>query len=40
MTVRVTRLANGFRIVTERMPSMESAAVGIWVGAGGRHEAP
>ncbi|TFL18762.1 M16 family metallopeptidase [Jannaschia formosa] len=40
MSVEITRLANGVRIVTERMPSMESAAVGVWVGAGGRHEAP
>ncbi|PWJ22301.1 M16 family metallopeptidase [Jannaschia seohaensis] len=40
MSVEITRLSNGFRVVTERMPSMESAAIGIWVGAGGRHEAP
>lgn len=38
MTQRVHTLANGFRIVTEQMPSMESASIGIWVGAGGRHE--
>jgi predicted Zn-dependent peptidase len=40
MSVRLHRLSNGLRVVTERMPGMESAAVGIWVGAGGRHEAP
>ncbi|MFP7570312.1 M16 family metallopeptidase [Marivita sp. S2033] len=38
MTVQTTTLANGFRIVTEQMPGLESAAIGIWVTAGGRHE--
>lgn len=38
MTVRTTTLPNGFRIVTEMMPSLASASVGIWVNAGGRHE--
>ena len=37
--IRTHRLANGVRVVTEDMPSMESAAVGLWVGAGARHEA-
>ena len=40
MTVRLHSLSNGFRIVTEVMPSLESAAIGIWVQAGGRHERP
>jgi predicted Zn-dependent peptidase len=35
---RVTTLPNGFRIVTEPMPGLSSAAVGIWVTAGARHE--
>jgi len=38
LTVRLTTLPNGFRIVTEVMPALASAAVGIWVNAGGRHE--
>ncbi|EAR49638.1 peptidase, M16 family protein [Oceanicola granulosus HTCC2516] len=38
MTVKTHTLPNGFRIVTELMPSMKSAALGIWVNAGGRHE--
>ena len=38
MTVRLHTLPNGFRIATELMPGMQSAAVGIWVTAGGRHE--
>jgi predicted Zn-dependent peptidase len=35
---RLTTLPNGFRIVTEAMPGLASAAVGIWVQAGARHE--
>lgn len=38
MTVQTHTLSNGFRIVTERMPSMKSASLGVWVEAGGRHE--
>ncbi|MFW8637089.1 M16 family metallopeptidase [Cribrihabitans pelagius] len=38
MTVQQHTLANGFRIVSEQMPGLESAAIGIWVTAGGRHE--
>ncbi|WP_128253794.1 M16 family metallopeptidase [Falsirhodobacter deserti] len=38
MTVRLTTLPNGFRIVTEDMPGLKSASVGVWVTAGGRHE--
>ena len=40
MTLRITTLSNGFRIVTEDMPRLKSASVGIWVTAGGRHERP
>ena len=39
MTIRQTTLPNGLRIVSERMPGILSASVGIWVLAGGRHEA-
>ncbi len=38
MTLRLDTLPNGFRIVTEHMPGLLSASVGIWVTAGGRHE--
>ena len=38
MSVQITTLPNGFRIVTEYMPALESAAVGIWIEAGARHE--
>ncbi|MCC5992420.1 MAG: insulinase family protein [Rhodobacteraceae bacterium] len=40
MSVQVTTLPNGFRIVTEPMPGLESAAIGLWVEAGARHEQP
>jgi len=35
---RLTTLPNGFRIVSEPMPGLASASVGIWVTAGARHE--
>ena len=38
MSVQIHTLANGFRIVTENMPGLQSASLGIWVDAGGRHE--
>ncbi|MGB8814070.1 MAG: pitrilysin family protein [Paracoccaceae bacterium] len=38
MTLRLDTLSNGFRVVTEDMPGLKSASVGIWVTAGGRHE--
>ncbi|WP_380057139.1 M16 family metallopeptidase [Falsihalocynthiibacter sp. SS001] len=38
MTCQLTTLDNGFRIVSENMPGLKSASIGIWVMAGGRHE--
>ncbi|MEL7542891.1 MAG: pitrilysin family protein [Pseudomonadota bacterium] len=38
MTVEVTTLANGLRVVTEEMPHLETASLGFWVGAGSRDE--
>ncbi|MFK7939894.1 MAG: M16 family metallopeptidase [Roseovarius sp.] len=38
MSVNLTTLPNGFRIVTEHMPGLQSAAIGVWVLAGARHE--
>jgi len=38
VSVELHRLSNGLRVVTERMDGLESAAVGLWVDAGGRHE--
>lgn len=36
--IRLATLSNGLRIVTEDMPGLASASIGIWVTAGGRHE--
>jgi predicted Zn-dependent peptidase len=36
--IRQSRLANGIRIVTERMPEALSVSLGVWVGVGGRDE--
>ncbi|HEX6238447.1 MAG TPA: pitrilysin family protein [Acidimicrobiales bacterium] len=36
--IRDTRLTNGIRLVTERMPEARSASLGVWVGVGGRDE--
>ena len=38
MSVEVTRLPSGLRIVTDAMPHLETASLGVWVGAGSRHE--
>ena len=35
---KLTTLPNGLRIVSEFMPGLASASVGVWVTAGGRHE--
>ncbi|CAN5467897.1 pitrilysin family protein [soil metagenome] len=38
--VRRTTLAGGLRVVTEFVPSVRSASVGVWVGVGSRDEGP
>ncbi len=38
MSVRITSLDNGVRVITEHMPSLETVALGIWVRAGARDE--
>ena len=38
MSVEHSILPNGFHVVTEHMPGLQSASVGIWVKTGGRHE--
>lgn len=38
MSVKLHSLDNGFRVVTENMPGLQSASIGVWVMAGGRHE--
>lgn len=38
MSVKLQTLSNGFQVVTEHMPGLQSASLGIWIKAGGRHE--
>jgi len=37
--IEETRLPNGIHVLTERMPGVRSAAVGVWVRQGAAHEA-
>ena len=38
MNIEISRLSNGLTVVTDPMPQLESAALGVWVNAGGRNE--
>ena len=38
MSLNITTLPNGLRVVTDVVPSVESVAVGVWIGAGTRDE--
>jgi len=38
MSVRVTELASGLRVVTDSSPELRTAALGLFVAAGSRHE--
>jgi predicted Zn-dependent peptidase len=40
MSVEVTRLSSGLAVITDSMPHLESASLGVWVGAGSRDERP
>src|SRR5215470_17224216 len=40
MSVEVTRLPTGLLVVTDAMPHLETAALGVWVGSGSRDEQP
>src|SRR6201995_4438694 len=40
MTVEISKLFNGLTVVSDPMPGLESAAVGIWVNTGSRNEMP
>ena len=40
MSVEVTRLPSGLSVVTDRMPHLESASLGVWIGSGSRDEKP
>jgi predicted Zn-dependent peptidase len=38
MSPRVTKLESGISVVTDRMPHLETASLGIWVATGSRYE--
>jgi predicted Zn-dependent peptidase len=38
MSVEVTKLPSGLTVVTDTMPHLETAALGVWAGVGGRDE--
>ncbi|MGY4474329.1 M16 family metallopeptidase [Bradyrhizobium sp. USDA 3364] len=40
MSVEITKLPSGLTIVTDTMPHLETAALGVWAGVGGRDEKP
>src|SRR5680860_1082658 len=40
MSVLISELANGFRVVSHQMPHLETASLGIWVNTGARSEGP
>lgn len=40
MTINLTTLPGGLRVVTDSAKGIESLAIGVWAGVGTRHEAP
>jgi len=38
MSARLTVLPSGLRVVTDAMPHLETASLGVWIAAGSRHE--
>ena len=40
MSMNVTRLPSGLTVVTDAMPHLQSASLGVWVGSGSRDERP
>jgi predicted Zn-dependent peptidase len=40
MSVELTRLPSGLSVITDRMPHLETASLGVWVGSGSRDEQP
>jgi predicted Zn-dependent peptidase len=38
MTVELTRLSSGLAVITDVMPQLETASLGVWVGCGSRDE--
>ncbi|MBV9549162.1 MAG: insulinase family protein [Alphaproteobacteria bacterium] len=40
MNPEISRLSNGLTIISDPMPGLESAAIGVWVNTGARNETP
>jgi predicted Zn-dependent peptidase len=40
MTLEISKLSNGLTVVSDPMPGLESASLGIWVNTGSRNERP
>ena len=40
MSVEISQLSNGLRVVTDRMEHLQTASLGVWVRAGARDEEP
>ena len=40
MTTQLATLANGLRVVTDRVDTVDTVSLGLWVDVGTRHEAP
>src|SRR5579859_6863212 len=38
--IKQSKLSNGMVVITDHMPTVETVSLGVWVGAGTRHEAP
>lgn len=39
MTIEMTTLPSGLRVLSDRVDAVESVALGVWIGVGARHEA-
>ncbi len=40
MSVEITKLPSGLTVITDTMPHLETASLGVWTGVGGRDERP
>jgi len=40
MSVEISKLPSGLTVITDTMPHLETAALGVWAGVGGRDERP
>src|ERR1051326_3722681 len=38
MNLEISKLSNGLTVITDPMPALRSAALGVWVGTGSRNE--